>query len=140
MLLFGGVFLYNLTGMPFRYEPNRQKDQARIISEAVIKYADNKPYNFALISGGNSDHAYRYYLDILGHPPAMLENPILDPERKSVTDQLLIVCEDITCQPLGHPLFDVAAFGRATVASEYTVSVVKIYKLVPFKEEQKNNE
>lgn len=135
VVLFGGIFIYNLTGMPFRYPANRQKDQAKTISEAVITYTENKPYNFALISGGNSDHAYRYFLEILGHPPVVLENPLLDPERKTVTDQLLIVCEDVDCKPLGHPLFDVAAFGRATIAGEFDVSVVKIYKLVPYQED-----
>lgn len=130
--LFVGIFAYNLTGMPFNYAANRQKNQAKIISEAVIKASENKPYNFALISKGNSDHAYKYFLETLGHPPVTIENPILDPKRNSVTDQLIIVCEDTGCQPLGHSLFEVAGFGRAEIAGSWNVSVVKVYKLVPY--------
>jgi 4-amino-4-deoxy-L-arabinose transferase-like glycosyltransferase len=134
IIIFVGAFLYNFSGMPFQYIPNRQKDQVRLIAEAVIEHSDNKPYNFALISKGNSDHAYRYYLEVLGHEPVTLENTIIDPERKTVMDQLLIVCEDITCKPLGDSLFDVAGFGRAEIVGEWDVSVVKVYKLVPFVE------
>lgn len=138
IILFVGAFAYSLSGLPFRYEPNRQKNQAKVISEAVIKAAGNKPYNFALISGGNSDHAYRYYLEVLGHPPVQIENLQLDPERKTVTKQLIVVCEDTQCKPLGHPLFDVAAFGRASIVSEQDVIVVKVYKLVPYVENESN--
>jgi 4-amino-4-deoxy-L-arabinose transferase-like glycosyltransferase len=134
VIIFISTFAYNLTGMPFRHVPNRQKNQAKIISEAVIKQANNKPYNFALISKGNSDQEYRYYLEILGKPPVTIENPINDPDRKSVTDQLLIVCEDVACKPLGYSLFEVAGFGRAEIAGQWDVSVVKVYRLVPYKE------
>jgi len=134
VLIFISIFLYNLKGIPFQFVPNRQKDQARIISEAVIKMSDNKPYNFALISKGNSDHAYRYYLDVLGHSPIQIENPALDPQKKTITNQLLVVCEDPNCQPLGNSLFDVATFGRASIAAEQDVIVVKIFKLVHYEE------
>ncbi|HEX8931915.1 MAG TPA: glycosyltransferase family 39 protein [Patescibacteria group bacterium] len=133
-VIFSGIFVYDFSGRPQRYIPNHQKNQAKIISEAVIKYADNKPYNFALISKGNSDHAYRYFLDILGNPPVTIQNTILDPQRTTVTDQLLIVCEDIECHPLGYSLFDIAGFGRAEIAGSWDVSVVKVYKLVHFVE------
>ncbi|MBI5122289.1 glycosyltransferase family 39 protein [Candidatus Roizmanbacteria bacterium] len=133
-VLFSGIFLYDFGGRPQQYIPNRQKNQAKIISEAVIQHAGNKPYNFALISKGNSDHAYRYFLDVLGHPPSTIQNTILDPKRESVTDQLLIVCEDVTCQPLGYSLFDIAGFGRAEIVGSWDVSVVKVYRLVHFVE------
>lgn len=132
-ILFGGIFAYNLYGMPFRFEPNRQKNQAKVISEKVVQEAGGKPYNFALISKGNSDHAYRYFLEVLGNRPVTIENLQVDPERKSVTDQLLIVCEDVECKPLGHSLFEVAGFGRAEIVGEWDVIVVKVYKLVHYK-------
>lgn len=127
------LFVIDLSDLPFRNEPNHQRDQAKLISQFVLSKTNNKPYNFALLSKGNSDHAYRYYLEILGRPPVMLENLENDPERKTVTGQLLIVCEDIQCKPLGNSLHDVAAFGRADVVGEWNVSVVKVYKLVPYK-------
>lgn len=131
-IIFVGLIGVLLSGMPFQYEPNNQKTQIKTISEFVISKTDNKPYNFALLTPGNSDHGYRYYFEILGHEPVIIENPIKDPERKSVTDQLLIVCEDTSCQPLGNPLFEVAGFGRAEIAGEWDVSVVKVFKLVPY--------
>lgn len=132
--IFVGLFLLSLGGNPFRYEPNRQKDQVRKISEFVISKTDGKPFNFALLTPGNSDHGYRYYFEILGHPDTRMENINNDPERKTVTDQLLIVCEDPDCKPLGHPLFEISNFGRAEIVGEWQVSVVKVFKLVHYRE------
>lgn len=123
---------FNLLANPFRYIPNRQKDQVKEIAEFVTSKADNKPFNFALITGGNSDHAYRYFMELAGKKPVMIEYPKADPERKTVTNQLLVVCEDISCQPLGNSLWEVAGFGRAEIADKWDVSVVKVYKLVPY--------
>lgn len=134
LIFFIPIFVLLAYGNPFKHEPNRQKLQTQTIAEFVISQTNNKPYNFALISGGNSDHAYRYYLEILGHKPVQIDNQMNDPERKTVTDQLLVVCEDIKCKPLGHPLFDVAAFGRAAALRDWNVSVVKVFKLVHYEE------
>jgi 4-amino-4-deoxy-L-arabinose transferase-like glycosyltransferase len=134
MVLFSAIFAYNLYDLPFRYLPNRQKDQVKQISEFVLRQADSKPFHFALIAGGNSDHGYRYYFDILGHEPELIENQLKDPKRRSVKDTLFVVCEDVDCKPLGHSLFDIAAFGRAEIAGEWNVSVVKVYKLVRYRE------
>lgn len=134
LFIFSIIFIINLIDNPFRYEPNNQRDQTKKIAQFVISKTDNKPYNFALLSKGNSDHAYRYYLEILDDRPVTLENLEKDPKRRSVTQQLLIVCEDINCNPIGNPLHDVAAFGRAKIAGVWDVSVVKVYKLVHYKE------
>jgi 4-amino-4-deoxy-L-arabinose transferase-like glycosyltransferase len=123
------LFLVNIQGIPFRYEPNRQLDQVRRISQFVYDKTDDKPFNFALITGGNSDHAYRYFFTVWGHPPVTIDEPNKDPERKTVTDQLLIVCENFPCNPLGHSLWEIAGFGRAEIAGEWDVSVVKVFKL-----------
>ncbi len=125
---------FNLYGLPFRYEPNRQKDQAKKISEFVLSKTDDKPFNFALITPGNSDYAYRFYFEVLGKAPVRIDNPANDPQKKTVTNQLLIVCEDTACKPLGHPLFEVSNFGRAEIVGEWNVSVVKVYKLVHYKQ------
>jgi hypothetical protein len=134
VMLFIGMFGFLLWGNPFKDVPNRQRDQVKTIAEFVIDQTDNKPYNFALLAVGNSDHAYRYYLDILGHKPVPIDNEINDPERKTVTSQLLVVCEEAICKPLGHPLFDIAAFGRAAIIKESNVSVMKAYKLIHYTE------
>ncbi|OGH37516.1 MAG: hypothetical protein A3B44_02895 [Candidatus Levybacteria bacterium RIFCSPLOWO2_01_FULL_38_21] len=127
------VVYINLTGVPFRHEPNRQLAQVKKISKFVLEKADDKPFNFALITGGNSDHAYRYFFTLETKSPMIIQNSQVDPERKSVTDQLLVVCEQNPCHPLGNSLWEVAGFGRAEIAGEWPVSVVKVYKLVHYK-------
>lgn len=124
----------NLLGYPFRYIGNNQYKQVRTISEFIINKAGDKPFNFALLTLGNSDHAYRYIFEVEGKTPVTIENTEKDPERKTVTDQLYVVCEDPNCQPLGASLWEVAGFGRAEIAGEWPVSVLKVYKLVPYKE------
>lgn len=123
----------NLQGVSFRFPPNRQKDQVKQISEFVLSKTENKPFNFALITLGNSDHGYRYFFKLAGKDSLTIETFQDDPERKTVSDQLLIVCEDSNCKPLGNSLWEVAGFGRAEIVEEWQVSVVKIYKLVHYK-------
>lgn len=127
-----GLLYFNWLGRPFVYQPNNQLDQVALISRAVLDKTDGKPFNFALITGGNSDHAYRYFFEIWDRSPGVIENAEIDPSRKTVTDQLLIVCEDISCQPVGNSLWEVAGFGRAEIAGVWDVSVVKVYKLVHY--------
>lgn len=128
------LVIFNMLGNPFRYPPNRQKDQVKQIAEFVISKTDNKPFNFALLTQGNSDHGYRYFMELTDKTPTTIENPQIDPQRSSVTDQLLVVCEDPQCHPLGDSLWEVAGFGRAEIVGEWPVSVLKVYKLVHFRE------
>ncbi len=132
VLVFLSLFVFNLSNNPFQYEPNRQKEQVKKISQFVLSKIDNKPFNFALITDGNSDHAYRYYFDVLGNPDTRMENIMNDPKRKTVTDQLLVICETSECHPLGYPTFEVSNFGRAEIVGEWNVSVVKVYKLIHY--------
>jgi 4-amino-4-deoxy-L-arabinose transferase-like glycosyltransferase len=123
------LFVINIQGIPFRYEPNRQLDQVRKIAQVVYDQAHKKPFNFALITGGNSDHAYRYFLTTWGNPPVTIENAAVDPKRTTVTNQLLVVCEELPCHPEGASLWEVAGFGRAQIVGHWDVSVVQVYKL-----------
>ncbi len=127
------LFLVNLNGHPFQYPPNKQYEQVKKISEFVISKTDNKPYNFALGTGGNSDHAYRYILVSEGREPVTILNPSEDPKRESVKDQLMVICEG-PCQPLGHSLWEIAGFGRAEIDGEWDLKFVKVYRLVHYKE------
>ena len=123
----------NLNGFPFIYTPNRQLAQVKSILQFVLEKADNKPFNFALITGGNSDHGYRYFFTLANKKPIMIQNENIDPKRTSVTNQLLIVCEILPCAPLGHPLWEIAGFGRAEIIGEWNLNVVRVYKLVHYK-------
>lgn len=130
--VFGGLMILNLSGNPFRYPPNKQKDQAKKIADTVLEHTNNRPFNFALLTQGNSDHVYRYFFDIENKTPVVIQNTSIDPQRKSVTDQLMIVCELQNCQPLGNPLWEVAGFGRAEITGEWEVPFVKIYRLIHY--------
>lgn len=134
IIVFILIFIFNLYSAPFRYQPNKQKDQIKGISEFVLSKTDNKPFNFALLTPGNSDHGYRYFFELAKRPPVVIQNLELDPKRESVTNQLMIVCEDLDCQPLGDPLFEVAGFGRAEIDGQWDLELVKVYRLVPYVE------
>lgn len=131
LVLLAIILAYNFSQNPFRSQPNKQKEEAKKIAQFILSKTDNEPYNFALLSSGNSDHAYRYFMDVSGHPPIVLETPITDPERRTVTKQLLVACDDRKCNPLGNPLWEVAGFGDARVVGKWDFSVLRIYKLVP---------
>lgn len=119
---------------PIRKEPNRLVDQTERIARTIVQKSENKPYNFALITAGNSDQAYRYYLELWGYEPQTIINSQDDPERRSVTEQLLIVCEDKVCHPLGHPLWEIAGFGRAEIAGTWEVFPLKVLRLTHYQE------
>lgn len=131
--IFVVLFLLNDSGAPFLFPANKQKDQAKNIAEFVISKTGDMPYNFALLTHGNSDHVYRYFLDIENHTPVTIKNIQEDPQRKSVTSQLMIVCEYPNCSPLGDSLWEVAGFGRAEIAGQWQVPNVTIFRLVHYK-------
>lgn len=129
-----GLLWFNWQGRPFLYPPNNQLGQTRRIADEALAKTAGQPFNFALITATNSDHAYRYFFEIAGQSPVTIENTVNDPERKTVTDQLIVICEDTSCQPLGHPLWEVAGFGRAEVAGSWDVPFVKIFRMVHYTE------
>ena len=114
---------------PLHQQPNYQFNQAKEIANAVLAQTNGKPFNFALITGGNSDHAFRYFFKLAKRDPVVIQNFDIDPKRTSVTDQLLIVCDTLPCSPLGHPLWEIAGFGRAEIVGHWRVIVIEIYKL-----------
>lgn len=124
--------IFSIRHSPLRIEPNNLLRNTSTISRFVHDHAEGKKYNFALIAGRNSDHAYRYFLDIWGNPPVVIENPVVDPDRKTVMEELWVVCEEKVCQPLGHPLWEIAGFGPAEIAGEWTVSTARIFRLVRY--------
>ncbi len=131
-LVFGVILIFNLTGAPFLFPGNKQKDQAKRIAMAVLSKTEGKPYNFALLTRGNSDHVYRYFLEAANRAPVAILNQAADPQRKSVTEQLMVVCEYQDCQPLGNSLWEVAGFGKAEITGVWDVPFVKIYRLVHY--------
>ncbi len=136
-IVFAGIFLsilviFNWEGRPFKFLPNNQLAQARMIAKEAYEKAEGKPFNFALLANFNSDHVYRYFFEIWGSPPVTIERNDVDPLRTTVTDQLIVICDLPECKPLGHPLWEIAGFGRAEVVGEWPSSFVRIMKLVHY--------
>lgn len=124
------VLLYMVvSNNPFKYPGNKQKNEAENIANVIIEVSRGKPYNFALVTSGNSDHVFRYFLEIKNKAPIVIENLEIDPGRESVMDQLIVVCDN-ACQPLGNSLWEIAGFGRARIINELQIPFVKIYRLV----------
>jgi hypothetical protein len=132
LIFWGWLLFFNWQGRPFIYAPNNQLAQARRIAETALAQTGGKPFNFALITGSNSDHTYRYFFEIAHRAPVTLENNQVDPKRTTVTDQLIVICELSDCKPLGHPLWEIAGFGRAEITGEWDVPFVKIFRLVHY--------
>lgn len=130
-----GLIYFSWQGRPFIYPPNNQLKQVSTIAATAFTQTQGRPFNFALMTDGNSDHAYRYFFEIWGNPPVVMENFEKDPGRTSVTDQLIVICETIDCKPLGASLWEIAGFGRAEIAGSWDAPFVKIYKLVHYTEQ-----
>ncbi len=120
--------IYDQSGRLFlRFEPNRLLQQTEAVARQVISLSGDEQYNFALITSGNSDHAYRYFLEKLNRGPVKLQD--------SITGQLIAVCEKPVddCHPLGNPLWEIAGFGRAEVVDSKVVPPgITIYRLTHY--------
>lgn len=124
---------FEVKSLYFWRPPNNLVAQTKAIDQIVLSLASDKPFNFALVAPGNSDHAYRYFLEIWGKTPVTILNPDLDPQRQTVTDQLIVVCEQKDCKPLGHPLWEIAGFGRAEIDKEaFGPTGIKVVRLVHY--------
>ncbi len=128
----GYLLYFNWQGRPFVNPPNNQLGQARKIAQEAMDKTGGKPFNFALLANSNSDHAYRYFFEIWGNTPVVIEREEIDPKRTTVMDQLIVICELPECKPLGHPLWEIAGFGRAEIAGEWPVSFVRIQRLIHY--------
>ena len=118
-----GVVFFSLNGF-YKFPPNRLIDQTEHVADFVIEKSEGKPFNFALISDHNSDHAYRYFLEIKNRKPVELETMIVD--------QLLIICESQNCAPLGHPSWEIAGFGRGEIVGEWELPniPIRVFRLI----------
>lgn len=136
-----GILLVILTSFsvknyPFWQQPNKQLDQTIEVSRYIFDHKTNaQPFNFALITKTNSDHAYRYFFDLWGNEPLEIKNEVLDPKRETVTDNLIVLCEPLSpcTDPRGHSLWEIAAFGRAEIVDKEAYGVYTIYRLKHYK-------
>ena len=122
------VNIHSVKTMP----PGNQVDRAEQVAKDIIEAKGPGDYNFALITEGNSDHAYRYFLEIKGYKPIPID------ER--VTDQLMVLCELDTrtqvCEPQGNSSWEVAGFGPASIVGEWITIGWPLYRLQHIDEEK----
>jgi 4-amino-4-deoxy-L-arabinose transferase-like glycosyltransferase len=122
-ILFGLLVIINLQKNPFTSEPNRQLARTSQIADFIDRQSGGSPYNLALISPTNYDASYRYFLQLKPSPWYTIHDRL--------ADQLFVVCEDPACQPINHPLWEVAAFGWAKIDQTWDFPwQVKVFKLV----------
>ena len=123
--LLAAVTLFMLKENPFRYSPNQQMATVQKITRLIEQQSHQEPFNLALMAKQNYDPPYRYFLS-LDHAPLYTLN-----EQK--TSQLFVICEpfQMDCQPLGNPLWDIAAFGSASINATWKVNDIMIFRLLP---------
>lgn len=133
LIVLVALIYYQISTLYIWSRPNNLIAQTKQISQKVLDLSEGAPYNFALITPANSDHAYRYFLELADKAPVTIENPQKDPQRQTVTKQLIVVCEQTNCQPLGNSLWEVAGFGRADISQVVDGPAgIKIYKLLHY--------
>jgi len=117
--------ILSISQNPFRFSPPNQLQTTKEITHLIAQQAKNQPFNLALIAKNNYDPPYRYFLELDKQPLYLLSN--------QKTDQLFVICEpnpDIECFPEGNPLWDIAAFGIATVTNQWQINGINIYKMI----------
>lgn len=128
-----GIIYMELAASYLWQRPNNLVAQTQAVDKIVLELAGEDPYNFAVIAPGNSDHAYRYFQEIWGRPAVVIQPPEKDAERVSITDQLIVVCEQRDCSPLGYSLWEVAGFGRADIVEmREGPAGIKVFKLIHY--------
>jgi len=128
LLLFFLVFL-SIKELPLRYSPNRQLQRTQTIARFVLDKTNDKPFNLALIAERNYDEAYAFFMETWGKPPLRIDPQIL---KETAADQLFVICEQLPCQPVGHPKAEIAMFGWTKVAEKWQIEGVEVYKLIPY--------
>lgn len=122
-LIILALVVLNLANTPLRYPPNYQLKHTQQVSDLIITESLDQPFNLALIAKQNYDASYRYILD--------LKSAQFYTIHQKLSDQLFVVCEDPVCQPIGHPLWEIAAFGWAKIDKQWDLSWgTKVFRLI----------
>lgn len=122
ILLLIPLFFTALANNPLRYSPNNQLAHTRQVAQFIVDQSHNQPFNLALIAKRNYDAGYRYFLTLDQAPLVKVEDQI--------AGQLFVACEDPVCEPINHPMAEIANFGWAQIDSEWDFPWgTKLFKL-----------
>lgn len=122
------MLIVAILGNPLRDTPGYQLQRTEKVAAFVLDQAGGKPFNFALIAKSNYDAGYKFFFNYWHKPSVIVDAQNLDATR---TDQLFVVCEDIPCEPINNPIFEIAAWGYAKIDKIYDIAGLKVYRLVP---------
>jgi hypothetical protein len=123
------IFVPFINNSPLKLAPNFQLTRTEEVANSIKNKANNNPFNLALIAKSNYDASYRFFLI---HNQSQVV-PIRNPQTGNlqIAPQLFVVCEDTPCNPIGHPLAEIASFGWAKIEDLWEFPWgVKVYKLV----------
>ena len=130
IVLFFLIVLLNLSVLPYRQESKEKKAQIKDVSAFILTKVAKEPFNFAIIATPNTPaDSYDKALKQLGNEPIRIQHLEIDPERKTLTEYLYVVCEG-QCKPLESDLWDIRGFGKAAIIDHWDVQGVTVYKLV----------
>lgn len=118
------LIFINLRSSPLNFPPNNQLARTQEVAEFILQKSSGQPFNLALLATSNYDASYRYFLE--------LKSAQLRTLHQQVTGQLFVICEQTSCQPIGHPLWEIAAYGWAKIDTQWTFPWgVTLYRLIP---------
>jgi hypothetical protein len=121
------LIIFSLLQNPFRWPPPRQLSTTTAIDNSIIAASGGQPFNFALLAKMNYDPGYRYLFAQKKAKVVLLHDKI--------TAQLFVVCEpyenQVNCNPINNPEWDIAAFGWAKIDSQWEINGIQIFHLFP---------
>ncbi len=115
--------------------PVYQLQRAQKVAQFILDKSEGKEFSLALIAQTNYDPPYRYYLNLKKAPLVNL--------HETIPEQLFVICEPwgkVNCNPIGHPKWQIAAFGWAKIDKEWKINGVKIFKLIHTRQGVDNEE
>ena len=101
---------------------SNQINKARIIAKEIFDNISTNKFTITSLPGDYSDTTYRYFLEIWGKKP--IEKDSLEKGK-----ELFVVCEK-ECDPRNSAQWDIAYFAADKIEKVWSVSNVKIYKLI----------
>lgn len=110
-------------------KPNFQLKRAENVAQFISEEAGDQEFGLALIAEQNYDPPYRYFLEEKADKLVNL--------HEKIPDQLFVICEPwgkINCDPIGHPLWEIAAFGWSEIDREWELEGIRLFKLIHFQE------
>jgi 4-amino-4-deoxy-L-arabinose transferase-like glycosyltransferase len=118
----------NLSENPLKYPPNNQLGRAYNVAQKIKEESGGKPFNLGVIAERNYEDGYKYFLLKEKQPVVNIDSQV----EGSIKDQLFAVCElpKEKCDPTHNATASIANFGWSTIAGQWEVDGVIIYKLI----------